>query len=44
VLYTLRHAISFLMAITFPVLASPIQHVSAKLLELHHDYAEKTVH
>jgi len=29
--------------ISFSVLASPIQHVSAKLLELHHDDAEKTV-
>jgi hypothetical protein len=38
------HTISFLMAISFPVLASTIQHVSVKLLELHHDDAEKTVH
>jgi hypothetical protein len=31
-------------SLSFPILASPIQHVSAKLLEIHHDYAEKTVH
>ena len=35
---------SFHIAISFSVLASPIQHVSGKLLELHHDYREKTVH
>jgi len=35
---------SFLIAISFSVLASPMQHVSAKLLELHHGYAEETVH
>ena len=34
---------SFLMVISFPLLASPIERVSAKLLELNHDYAEKTV-
>jgi len=43
VLYTLCHAIHFLMAISFSVLANPIQHVSVKLLELHHDNADKTV-
>jgi hypothetical protein len=32
------------MAISFPLLARPLEHVSAKLLQLHHDYAEKTVH
>ena len=33
---------SFLNAVSFSVLASPIQHVSVKLLKLHHGYAEKT--
>jgi len=32
------------IAISFPVLESPKEHASAKLLELHHDYTEKTVH
>jgi hypothetical protein len=42
-LSALCHTISFLIAISFPVLSSHIQHVSVKLLELHHDYAENTV-
>ena len=31
------------MALSFAVATSPIQHVTAKLLALHHDYTEKTV-
>jgi len=31
------------MTISFPGVASPIKHVTAKLLQLHYDYAEKTV-
>ena len=30
--------------ISFSVLASPIEHASAKLLELHQDYTEKPAH
>jgi hypothetical protein len=44
VLYTVCDTLSFPTAISFPVLSSPIQHVSVKLMELHHGYAEKTVH
>jgi len=32
------------MTISFPVPASTTEHVSVKILELHHDYAEETVH
>ena len=41
--YTLHHANSCLIAVSFPVLTSTTEHVSAKLLEIHHNYAEKTV-
>jgi hypothetical protein len=35
---------SLLMAISFSVVTSPIEHDGGELLELHYDYKEKTVH
>ena len=43
VLYTLHHA-EFFITISFSVVTSHIENVSANLLELCHDYGEKTVH